>query len=336
MKILMQNRSSTFTMLAGDSVQMNKTREALIQMGVEVDIKTQPTADFRPYDLVHLFNIIPIEETYHFYQKAKKYGIPIVLSPIYWDPQEFLINIDSDRKDHFLSWWAKTNALRQEVLDGVDLLLPNGLIEQELVREEYKLMTPFRFIPNGVDPIFYYANPEKFIKRYGMKDFILCVGRICRRKNQKALIMAARAVNQPVVLIGPINDYQYYQECRQEGEGRVRFLGALNQSWIASAYAACSVHVLPSWYETPGLVNLEAGLAGSKLVTTDRGTAHEYLGEMAWYCSPEPFAVKDALRTALYSPPLSGLKEHILAHFTWDQVAKLTLQAYQEVLSSPL
>ena len=69
MKVLMQNRSSTFRMLAGDSVQMNKTREALIQLGIEVEIKTQPTADFTHYDLVHLFNIIPIEETYQFYQK---------------------------------------------------------------------------------------------------------------------------------------------------------------------------------------------------------------------------------------------------------------------------
>ena len=35
MRVLMQNRSSMFRMLAGDSVQMNKTREALIQLGIE-------------------------------------------------------------------------------------------------------------------------------------------------------------------------------------------------------------------------------------------------------------------------------------------------------------
>ncbi|HBK67808.1 MAG TPA: glycosyltransferase [Firmicutes bacterium] len=332
MKILMQNRSSVLKMLAGDSVQMNKTREALIQLGVEVDVKTQPVADFSSYDLVHLFNIIPIEETYQYYHKAKKYGVPIVLSPIYWDPKEFLINIDSERKDHFLSWWAKTNELRQEVLDGVDLLLPNGIVEHQLLVEKYKLVTPYQIIPNGVDPVFYYANPDKFIKRFGIKDFLLCVGRICRRKNQKDLIKAARTLNQKVVLIGPINDYQYYQECRQEGEGSVRFLGALNQSWISSAYAACGLHALSSWYETPGLVNLEAGLAGCKLVTTNRGTTSEYLKEMAWYCSPEPHSIKDALRNALYSPPHSGLREHILANFTWDRVARLTLQAYQEIL----
>ncbi|NLW56758.1 MAG: glycosyltransferase family 4 protein [Firmicutes bacterium] len=332
MRILMQNRSSVLKMPAGDSVQMHKTKDALVQLGVKVEIKTHPVSDFSKYDLVHLFNIIPIEETYQFYQQAKKYGIPIVLSPIYWDPHEFLINIDSGRKDHFLSWWAKTNQLRQEVLDGVDLLLPNGLVEHQLLVEKYNLITPYRIIPNGVDPVFYYANPEKFIKRFAIRDFILCVGRICRRKNQKALISAARSINQKVVLIGPINDYLYYQECRQEGEGNVRFLGSLSPTWIASAYAACSVHALPSWYETPGLVNLEAGLAGCKLVTTDRGTTREYLGEMAWYCSPEQYSIRNALRRALAAPPFPELREHILTNFTWDQVAHRTLQAYQEVL----
>ncbi len=332
MRVLMQNRSTVLKMPAGDSVQMHKTKDALVQLGVKVEIKTHPVTDFSGYDLVHLFNIIPIEETYQFYQRAKKYGIPIVLSPIYWDPHEFLINIDTARKDHFLSWWAKTNQMRQEVLDGVDLLLPNGQVEHQLLVEQYNLITPYRIIPNGVDPVFYYANPEKFVKRFGLKDFILCVGRICRRKNQKALIQAARSLNQKVVLIGPINDYLYYQECRQEGEGNVRFLGSLSPTWIASAYAACSVHALPSWYETPGLVNLEAGLAGCKLVTTDRGTTREYLGEMAWYCTPEHYSIRNALRRALAAPPFPGLREHILSNYTWDQVARRTLQAYQEVL----
>jgi glycosyltransferase involved in cell wall biosynthesis len=328
----MQNRSSVLKMPAGDSVQMHKTKEALAQIGVKVEIKTNPVTDFSGYDLVHLFNVIPIEETHQFYQRAKRYGIPIVLSPIYWDPHEFLINIDAGRKDHFLSWWAQTNQLRQEVLDGVDLLLPNGLVEHQLLAEQYNLITPYRIIPNGVDPVFYYANPEKFFKRFGLKDFILCVGRICRRKNQKALILAARSLNQKVVLIGPINDYLYYQECRQEGEGNVRFLGSLSPTWIASAYAACSLHALPSWYETPGLVNLEAGLAGCKLVTTDRGTTREYLGEMAWYCSPEHYSIRNALRRALAAPPFPELREHILTNYTWDQVARRTLEAYQEVL----
>lgn len=332
MRVLMQNRSTVQKVLAGDTVQMTKTREFLLKLGIEVDVGTSPSIDLSRYDLVHLFNIIPVEETYKFYLNAKKSGVSIILSPIYWDPKEFLTNIDSSRKRTFQIWWEETNPLRQEILDGVDLILPNGVQEYQLLKDKFHIITPYRIIPNGVDPVFYYANPEKFVNRFGLKNFILSVGRICRRKNQKSLIRAARDLNKLVVLIGPINDYHYYQECRREGEGRVRFIDPLSQSWISSAYAACEVHALVSWYDTPGLVNLEAGLSGCKVVSTDRGTVREYLGDMAWYCSPNPDSIKNALQKALYSPKNPFLKEHILANYTWDKVARLTLEAYKEIL----
>ena len=149
----------------------------------------------------------------------------MVLTPIYWDPAEFLRHVEAKEESDFFAWLEQTDHLRQEILDGVDLILPNGRQELQLLVEKYRLITPARVIPNGVDPLFFYAKPDKFINRYQLKDFILCVGRICRRKNQKALITAAADLGKTVVLIGPINDYQYYQECRQAG--KLKFLGPL-------------------------------------------------------------------------------------------------------------
>ncbi len=332
MRVLMQNRATALRVLAGDTVQMTKMREALVKLGVEVDFDPRPEPDLSRYDLVHIFNIIPVEETYRFYRHAKKWNKPIVLTPIYWDPSEFLRHVEvEDKEQHsFFTWLEKTDHLRQEILDGVELLLPNGEEEYRLLVEKYSLITPARIIPNGADPLFYYAKPDKFLNRFGIKDFILSVGRICRRKNQKELIKAAAELEKTVVLIGPVNDYQYYQECRRQG--KIKYLGPLSPPWVASAYAACLLHALVSWYDTPGLVNLEAALAGCKVVTTDRGTAREYLGDMAWYCSPDAASIRNALHQALYSPAPSGLREHILANYTWDRIARLTYEAYQEVL----
>lgn len=329
MRVLLQNRATVLRVMAGDTIQMTKTREALLRLGVEVEFDSSPEADLSRYDLVHIFNIIPVEETYRFYRQAKKWNKPVVLTPIYWDPAEFLQHVEAKEKSDFFAWLERTDHLRQEILDGVDLILPNGRQELQLLVDKYRLITPARVIPNGVDPLFFYAKPDKFINRYQLKDFILCVGRICRRKNQKALLTAAADLGKTVVMIGPINDYQYYQECRQAG--KFKFLGPLPQTWVASAYATCALHALVSWYDTPGLVNLEAALAGCRVVTTNRGTAREYLGEMAWYCSPEPASIRAALHQALYNPPPAGLREHILANYTWDRIGRLTLDAYREI-----
>ena len=223
MRVLMQNRATVLRVMAGDTIQMTKTREALLRLGVEVEFDSSPEADLSRYDLVHIFNIIPVEETYRFYRQAKKWNKPVVLSPIYWDPAEFLRHIEAEEESAFFDWLESTEHLRQEILDGVDLILPNGRKELQLLVEKYRLITPARVIPNGVDPLFFYAKPDKFINRFQLKDFILCVGRICRRKNQKALITAAADLGKTVVLIGPINDYQYYQECRQAG--KIKFWG---------------------------------------------------------------------------------------------------------------
>ena len=71
MRVLMQNRATVLRVMAGDTIQMTKTREALLRLGVEVEFDSSPEADLSRYDLVHIFNIIPVEETYRFYRQAK-------------------------------------------------------------------------------------------------------------------------------------------------------------------------------------------------------------------------------------------------------------------------
>ena len=50
------------------------------------------------------------------------------------------------------------------------------------------------------------ADPIPFQERFGLKDFVLCVGRIEDLKNQLGLISAMQGVNIPLVLIGNLNN----------------------------------------------------------------------------------------------------------------------------------
>jgi glycosyltransferase involved in cell wall biosynthesis len=334
LKVVLANRSSSNTVLAGDAIQQRKTAQALERLGVVVEMAAGDITSLQG-DLVHLFNIMPVEETYGLFLQAKAAGLPVVISPIFWDPHEFLTMAYPAEDSHFRIWWNRTQEFRLALLKGVDLLLPNGNGEVKQLMERFgKPIAPYRLVPNAADTAFYHADPERFRRRYGSERFILCVARISRRKNQLGLIRALKHTGLRIVFIGPIDDYAYYRECRNEqGRCHVQFIDALNHNDLASAYSAAAVHVLPSWYETPGLVTLEAALAGCKVVTTNRGTAFEYLGNQAWYCDPQDGrSIRDAVMSALEHPGYPGIREKIRRDYNWERVAELTLDAYQFVL----
>lgn len=321
--------------VAGDSIQLTKTKEYLGKYDLQIKISSETDLDLKSYDLIHLFNIMPVEETYRQYLNVKLHNKKYVLSTIFWDPVEFLTS--TGQNETFGQWWGKTMPLRRKVLKEAALILPNSKLEHELLKKIFGELPPALVVPNAADPLFTLAKPDHFIKKYRLKDFVLSVGRICRRKNQLMLIRAARKLELPLILIGPVNDGLYYRECRQEAAGgKVFFIDSLTPLELGSAYAACRVHALVSWYDTPGLVSLEAALAGCKIVTTDRGSPREYFGELAYYCDPGKIeSICKAIQDAWNGPNDSRLKELILNNYTWEKAALKTFQAYRAVLNDP-
>jgi glycosyltransferase involved in cell wall biosynthesis len=332
LRVLLQSRSNCMNSMAGDSVQITKTREYLIRMGVKVDLDSSASIFLGNYDLIHLFNIMPVEETYLQFKNAQRQGKKIVFSPIFWDPEEFLQ--ESGQKENFGTWWSRTMPLREELLEGVELMLPNSRLELEALKRTFHQVPPAVIVPNAADQKFALARPERFVRKYQWEDFLLCVGRISRRKNQLYLIKAAKRLKLPLVIIGPLNDCLYYRECRREAMGqKVLFIDALDSTDLASAYAAARVHALVSWYDTPGLVSLEAALAGCTIVSTDRGSAREYFGELVYYCNPGDLeSIAGALREAWKAKKDGRLKRRVLENYTWEKTAEATVEGYRKVL----
>lgn len=329
MRVLLQNRANYQASLAGDSIQLLKTREYLAKTGIEAVIDNRPNLDLATYDLVHLFNLIPVAQTHEYYQNARRQHKRVVLSTVFWEPEEFFSV--SGEPEKLREWWQKTGSLRREILNGTALILPNSTLELEALRKSLGPLPPAVVVPNAADKSFAFAKPDHFIQKYGWRDFLLTVGRICRRKNQLSLIKIAQKMKLPLVIIGPVNDFRYYQECRRESAGqKVLFIDTLNPVELASAYATARVHALVSWYDTPGLVSLEAALAGCAIVSTDRGSAREYFEDKAFYCDPGDLSsIANTVATAWNAGKDEQLKERVLANYTWERVAQVTKEAYQ-------
>lgn len=64
MKVLMQTRQNVFDLAGGDTTQLVKTKEALESKGIDVDLSLDLRPDVSGYDVVHLFNLTRVQETF--------------------------------------------------------------------------------------------------------------------------------------------------------------------------------------------------------------------------------------------------------------------------------
>jgi len=337
MRVMFQSRPDILRIPAGDTVQLLETKQNLERLGVVVDHCTDLAPYLGEHDIVHLFNVTRIAETYVQCENAARQGKPVALSTIYWNMEEYMLRTEGKHAGDLLRWWREDNRLRREVLMRAAVLLPNAEAEMRLIQRDFGIEAHYRVIPNGADPEFARADPNEFLAQFGpgfgCQDFVLSVGRICPRKNQLSLIRAMRGTGIPLILIGPVNDPFYFEECKREAEEHVVFLTHMPHSKLASAYRAAKVHVLPSWYDTPGLASLEAAMAGCNIVSTDRGTAKEYFQEFAWYCDPGDFrSIREAVTSASEAGRRPELQAMVMQKYTWEIAARKTREAYREVL----
>ncbi|MFA6553850.1 MAG: glycosyltransferase family 4 protein [Patescibacteria group bacterium] len=357
MKVIFQCRPNLYTLSGGDKIQIEHTNRELEKLGVTVEISTTNNPDLANVDIFHLFNpsLLSLEPVL----LAKQNNIPVVISTIHWDMKEYYESMFSVNKEyfrlrppHYLAnylknqayamaynyWWYRKNIRDiQKLFSLGDLLLPNSQAEIDHIKQYFSLPTQsFAAIPNGIAIKDTEISPDAFYNKFKLKDFILCAGRIEYRKNQHLLLEALQDTDMPIVFIGN-NTFNagYTSICQALAtrRGNVHFIPHLSQPELYSAYLNARVHALVSWYETPGLANLEAGYLGCNLAVSDKGCTREYFGDHADYCDPKNLgSIKTAVLAAWHKPKNSSLREHIQKNYTWQQTGQATATAYRSLL----
>lgn len=335
---------SAFQNPGGGEVQLIKTGEYLRKAGVEVKLFDQWKDKLEDFDILHVFG--SVKDCTGLMAAARNRGVKVVLSPIFWSGLKRALREEGDilKKTGLLVRHAVKRVFpyfpsgRRETMELSDIMLPNSIMEAEQITKLFGISRrKMAVVPNGVDLRFREADAAEFIERYGKKDFILYAGRIEPRKNQLNFIRAMKGTGRTVVFAGePVSDYtDYYEQCRKEASENTFFIGRVEHesTLLSSAYAASGIFALTSWFETPGLAALEAGLSGSKVVITEEGSTREYFGDMAFYAKPEDiFSIRASVDKAYSSDRTVELKEHILKNFTWEKVAEKTAEAYRRVI----
>ncbi|MEJ2656195.1 MAG: glycosyltransferase [Desulfobacterales bacterium] len=126
-------------------------------------------------------------------------------------------------------------------------------------------------------------------------------------------------------------------------ENRLMFAGRVNQETLPQYYSAADVTVVPSYYESFGLVALEALACGTPVVTTSVGAMEEIVKDgITGYVvkDPNPRHFSRHIENVLSKQRQNGtspsqIRSSVL-EYTWTRSAGLLLDAYRSVSANKL
>ena len=167
-------------------------------------------------------------------------------------------------------------------------------------------------------------------------EYLLTVGSQEPRKNLSRIIEAYSKIKQQIDISLVVAGNFRWGEKIKETSG-TKSIGFVDQSDLPALYGGAKVFVYPSLYEGFGLPVLEAQSTGCPVVTSDRGSLKEIVGDTAVVADPEDTqSVRRGIEKilSLDKKILEDMKQKGIQHarmFTWDNTARQTLEVYKEL-----
>ena len=284
-------------------------------------------------------------------------GVPIVhMFHTLGEMKNRIARSDAEREGEY-----RINGEKQ-VLGRADRIVVATLAELTQLRFLYKAdQNKMAIIPPGVDVCHFYPIPADEAKSYiGLNPdarMILFVGRIEPLKGVDTLLQAMACLqlkdsSQPVHLAIIGGDPSASPEQMTAEMARLKkmcddlwldqsvvFLGKRDQDKLPYYYSAAEVLVMPSHYESFGMVALEAMACGTPVIASEVGGL-AYLvrdGETGFTLpAEEPELLCDKLSWLLNNSALhekmSGNAAEYAQDYAWDKIANQIVEVYDELI----
>ncbi len=191
------------------------------------------------------------------------------------------------------------------------------------------------------------AKIEEVKKKYNIrKPYLMYIGVWRNHKNILGMLsgfakILERGLDYQLVMTGKPDPHypEVMQKIKELGiEKNVVLAGFVPEEELPVFLQGCDLFVFPSFYEGFGLPPLEAMATGCPVVASNTSCMPEILGDAAEYFDPyEPEDIARALEKVLRNRALSeelrrkGLER--VKRFSWQAMAKSTLEVYKKVLN---
>ncbi len=243
----------------------------------------------------------------------------------------------------------------RRIVAAADAIVVSDRHERDLLAQHYAApRSRVTVLPGGVDvDTFRPLDRDEARERLGLagKRVLLCVGRFDPLKRYDLAVSAAALLRErhdvEVVLVG--GDLNNDPEAERLSalaqtlgmDGRVRFAGTVPHDGLPTYYSAADVLLAPSWYESFGLVALEAMACGTPVVAARTGGLASLVrdGETGYLVplhTPELYAdrvevllANDGLRDAMGRAGRSRAEE-----MGWDAIGRRFAEFYCGLLTA--
>jgi glycosyltransferase involved in cell wall biosynthesis len=233
------------------------------------------------------------------------------------------------KKPLHLSYVLAYQRMIREVIGGARAVFPNSHSEWKAIESEAKVGNlKVRVIPCGVDVI-------KGVALSNRQD-VLCIGRVEPRKNQVCIqeaFMECSANNDRLVFVGAVNRaHAGYAAQFEEGclDTSIQHLGELPHEELMRVLNSAKGLVLGSFFETTGLVVMEALSRGVRVAMTDSPVARELYGESVIFINPYK---KESVTVGIREILSEEISRNSWKGHSWEKVSELILQSISEYIA---
>ncbi len=338
MKIIFQGYNTCCQNVSGGvQNRLMKIASLLQERGVEIELFNPFETKLQAGDILHIFMLSL--DNYSLIEYAKFKGVKVVVSTI-------VPLIDRSKLRLYKAFYplplVTSYKFNRTSLFSADVLITESKRESDFIAKYYSVpKDKFYVIPNGVDVDVDKYEGEEIFDKLGKKcKYVLQVGRFDHNKNQLKVIKAMKGRGINVVFIGgPGNGREsYYHSCREEAKGcdNFHFIGWIENKdcLLESAYVHAEVVILPSYYETFGLVAIEGGSRGAKLALSKSLPINDY--EVFRKCPKfDPSDISDirAKIESIYRAPNDGtLAKCIINTFNWGKIIDQHIELYNSLI----
>jgi glycosyltransferase involved in cell wall biosynthesis len=178
-------------------------------------------------------------------------------------------------------------------------------------------------IPNAVE------IEEMVERKEPLRPYFLFLGRIHSKKGLELLIdvfASLKTLDFDLKIAGPENTYasQLKEKVKQLNDSRIEFLGAVRGQEKKQLFRNAHVFVAPSYSEVVGMVNLEAAMMGTPVITTHQtGLLNEWSHNGGILINPNREelrnAMVDASKWTNQERDTAGkkLREFVIKEYSW-------------------